>query len=677
MTQGGSLMQRAYILRIVFGYAVVAGLYILFSDTLLHALALSPATVEWISVFKGLGFVLVTSGALWLLLQHLRAGEDARKQRAVERLLALYNMLSQSSQLLVKATSRQELFERLCYIAVAVGGVRIASISLLDANREMQPVAHAGATPGVARHNGNLPIEEVRAALERGELDSCLSIPVRRGRDLIGCFELYSDEPDFFGAREVDTLHAMIDDLAFGLDNLLRVATLEVATNIVESSSVVLYRVDEITQMRLTFVTENVRQWGYSATSLLSGLVRFEQIAHPDDLPRLNDNLERYIGERREQYTEVFRILTADKTPRWVEDKTIVRYTPDGKFLYLQGALTDITDSYRMQLALHDSETRYRTMVDNSPDLLFINTGGLISFVNPSGVRMLGAKNADELVGKPVFSIIRPDHHALVRERIRIAKGQPGIKLPTAIIPFCGVDGSTLAVEVTATSFLSDGNLDILVFGHDVSFRERANATIQDYVQKLEKAMIATTAAVSQMVELRDPYTAGHERRVGIMAADIAREMGLDENVQRGLQIAGALHDVGKITVPSEILTKPGRLTSVEYELVKQHAEQGYLVLSQVEFPWPIADVAYQHHERIDGSGYPRGLKGDAIALEARIVAVANVVESVSSHRPYRPARGIAVALDEIEKGRGTLYDTAVADACLRLFREKAYTVPL
>lgn len=241
-------MQQAYIFRIVLGYAVVAGLYILFSDTLTYALPLSPDTLARISLYKGLGFVLVTSVSLYLLLRHLREGEDARKQRAVERLLALYSMLAQSSQMLVKATSQQELFERLCAIAVTVGGIRTAWISLLDANGEMRPVAQAG------------------AALEAGEFDGCVTIPLRRGRDLIGCFDLCSDEPDFFGTREVDTLQAMMDGLAFGLDNLQRVATLEVATDVVESSPVVLYRVDDITQMRVTFVTENVRHWMKSNT---------------------------------------------------------------------------------------------------------------------------------------------------------------------------------------------------------------------------------------------------------------------------------------------------------------------------------------------------------------------------------------------------------------------------
>jgi HD-GYP domain-containing protein (c-di-GMP phosphodiesterase class II) len=143
-----------------------------------------------------------------------------------------------------------------------------------------------------------------------------------------------------------------------------------------------------------------------------------------------------------------------------------------------------------------------------------------------------------------------------------------------------------------------------------------------------------------------------------------------------GLQVAGQLHDIGKITIPSEILTKPGRLTTLEYQLVQGHPRAGFDVLKKIEFPWPVADVTLQHHERVDGTGYPQGLKGDAILLEARIMAVADVVEAMSSHRPYRPGLGIDKALAEIERGRGTAYDRNVADACLRLFREKRYQLP-
>ena len=149
----------------------------------------------------------------------------------------------------------------------------------------------------------------------------------------------------------------------------------------------------------------------------------------------------------------------------------------------------------------------------------------------------------------------------------------------------------------------------------------------------------------------------------------------LDERKQEGLRVAGYLHDIGKITIPAEILSKPGKLSPIEYELIKGHPQSGYDVLKDVEFPWPIAQVALQHHERMDGSGYPQGLKGEAILFEARIMAVADVMEAMSSHRPYRSGLGVGKVLAEIERGRGTAYDPAVADACLKMFREGAYTL--
>jgi putative nucleotidyltransferase with HDIG domain len=188
--------------------------------------------------------------------------------------------------------------------------------------------------------------------------------------------------------------------------------------------------------------------------------------------------------------------------------------------------------------------------------------------------------------------------------------------------------------------------------------------------------MEGTLHAVSNMIEFRDPYTAGHERRVGIIAADIAREMGWTKERCKNLEYIGLVHDIGKIAIPAEILTKPSRLSYLEYEMVKGHAEKGYEVLKDIDFPLPIAEIIRQHHERMDGSGYPRGLKGEEILLEARIIAVADVVESIASHRPYRPALGVDVAIKEIEVHKGSLFDSGVVDALLNLFREKNYQLP-
>ena len=178
------------------------------------------------------------------------------------------------------------------------------------------------------------------------------------------------------------------------------------------------------------------------------------------------------------------------------------------------------------------------------------------------------------------------------------------------------------------------------------------------------------------MVEVRDPYTAGHQRRVADLSGAMAREMGLAPDRIDGIQLAGLIHDLGKISVPAEILSKPSRLTELEFRLIKIHPQAGYDILQDSAFPWPIARMVLEHHERMDGSGYPRNLKGEEIIMEARILAVADVVEAMSSHRPYRPALGVEAALEEIEKNRGTLYDNTVADACVKLFRDKGYHFP-
>ena len=195
-------------------------------------------------------------------------------------------------------------------------------------------------------------------------------------------------------------------------------------------------------------------------------------------------------------------------------------------------------------------------------------------------------------------------------------------------------------------------------------------------VIKLETAMQTTLQAVANVVEAHDPYTAGHERRVGIISADIAREMGWSEEKCHTLQFIGLVHDIGKMSIPAEILSKPGRLSAIEFELVKNHAEQGYQILKDVEFSLPIAEIIREHHERMDGSGYPQGLKGEKTLIEARILAVADVLEAMASHRPYRAAFGLEVALHEIESHRGEHFDPDVVDAMLRLFREKGYQLP-
>ena len=193
---------------------------------------------------------------------------------------------------------------------------------------------------------------------------------------------------------------------------------------------------------------------------------------------------------------------------------------------------------------------------------------------------------------------------------------------------------------------------------------------------QLEPTTVDALNAISTMLELHDPYTAGHEKRVGIVAKDIALEMGWEGNRATLLEWVGRVHDIGKRSLPLEILTKPSRLSQTEVELVRTHAEAGYQILKDISFPIPLAEIVREHHERFDGSGYPQGLKGDQILPEARILAVADVIESMAFRRPYRQALGVEVALEELTKNRGVLYDSEVVDAITRLIREKNYQLP-
>ena len=204
----------------------------------------------------------------------------------------------------------------------------------------------------------------------------------------------------------------------------------------------------------------------------------------------------------------------------------------------------------------------------------------------------------------------------------------------------------------------------------------RTRAAHEEGTRKLRGSLERTIEAIAATLERRDPYTAGHERGVADLAVAIGREMGLSESVCEGLHFGALIHDLGKIQVPAEILSKPSRLSRIEYELVKAHPEVGYDILKGIDFPWPVLQMVLQHHERLDGSGYPLGLGGDKIILEARVLAVADVVEAMASHRPYRPGFGFEKALDEIERNRGKLYDAQAVDACVRLFRDRNYRLP-
>ncbi len=203
------------------------------------------------------------------------------------------------------------------------------------------------------------------------------------------------------------------------------------------------------------------------------------------------------------------------------------------------------------------------------------------------------------------------------------------------------------------------------------------NRQLMHSFKHLRKTMEGIITAMALALEMRDPYTAGHQRRVAGLACAIAKEIGLDGDTIEGIRMAGLIHDLGKIQIPAEILSKPSRLTDFEFGMIKFHPEAGHHILKTIEFPWPIAEIVLQHHEKMNGSGYPQGLRGQNILQEARILTVADVVEAMASHRPYRPAHSLDHALEEVQINRSVLFDAEAVDACLKLFKEKNYTLEI
>ncbi len=318
-------------------------------------------------------------------------------------------------------------------------------------------------------------------------------------------------------------------------------------------------------------------------------------------------------------------------------------------------------------------QLRFRQLAENIREVLFLidSTDGRTLYISPAYEAIWGQRTAD------VYADWRAWMGAVFPEDL------PGVQAAMAAARLTGhmnheyrirrPDHSMRWINGRTFPICDGGGKVVRLAGlaEDITARKLAEQQIEQQVASLQRAMRSTIDVIATIGELRDPYTHGHEHRVGELAAAIATEMQLESSRVEGIRIAGCLHDVGKICVPAEILAKPTRLTPEEFNLIKVHPQMGYEILKGIEFPWPIAEVARQHHERLDGSGYPRGLKDQEILLEAKIVAVADAVEAMASHRPYRSGRGIDVALAEMEASKGRLYDADVVDACLRLFRVK------
>ncbi|MBN2098909.1 MAG: PAS domain S-box protein [Dehalococcoidia bacterium] len=334
----------------------------------------------------------------------------------------------------------------------------------------------------------------------------------------------------------------------------------------------------------------------------------------------------------------------------------------------------DITERKKSEEALRASEERFRGLVETTSDWVWeVDRKGLYTYASPKVSKVLGY-DSQELIGKTPFDfmpqrearrvaaifdsvVARQEPFAFLENVCRHKNGHP-VVMETSGVPFFAPDGTLMGYR----------GID-----RDITERKRVGKQLEQSLKRLERTMESTIQAISTTVEARDAYTAGHQRRVTQLASVVAKEMGLSDAQIAGIRVAGLLHDIGKISIPTEILSKPGVLNDVEMSMIRTHPKVGYDILKSIEFQWPVAEIVLQHHERLDGSGYPSGIRGEDIMMEARILAVADVVEAMSSHRPYRPAVGVDEALEEIARGEGTLYDPKVVRACLEAFTRRNF----
>ena len=637
--------------------------------------------------------------------------ERKRAELALMRQKDLYDMLSQTNQAIVRVTSREELFPTVCRVAVEHGRFRFAWVGLIGKeDQRVKPVAKYGedngyldqlyisadqsdaagrGATGQALRAGKHAVSNDflndpatapwHEAARRAGVRASAAFPIREGGAVVGAINLYAGEPGFFTEEMLPTLEEIAIDLSYALDNFASEAARKQAEALLARNE---QRLRSILQTSMDsfwivdaggrFLEVNdayCRLIGYQREELLKMRIQdVEAMESPEDTAR-------HIQEVTLKGNDRFETRHRRRDGQLLDVEVSVNFMSERQGEHFFVFMRDITERKRAEEALRAAEDQFRGLVEQSIAGIYIVQDGKFAYVNPRFAEILGYGSGNELIGQDNLAVVAEIDRGTVAENIR--RRLEG-EVQSVSYNFTAVrkDGSTIDAGVHGSLATYRGRPAIIGLMQDISEKKRAEEQIKGYVAQLENTFMQAVIIATTLGEMRDPYTADHERRVGEIAAAIGVELGFDPRRVEGLRVTGYLHDIGKVAIPAEILARPGKLTPTEFLLVKEHARASYDLLKGVAFPWPVAEVALQHHERLDGSGYPQGLKGEAILLEARILAVADTIEAMSSHRPYRPGLGIDAALSEIERGRGAAYDPVVVDTCLRLFREKGYTIP-
>lgn len=608
----------------------------------------------------------------------------------------------------------------------ALGGVPLSGLRFpVDGSRHFKRVIGEGqavleaepakavmdVVPGPMKALGSQVVELLRVR-------RAISAPLVAGNDILGVLTVWSDD---LTERDVPVVSIFAHQAAMGIEiaglyqegmhglfemEALRKTTLDITRqlevpellhSIVERAAALvaakagglyLYHPDE---QELELVVSHYLNKDYTGTRLEVGEGLSGKVALTGE-PMMVEDYEGWEGRSNKYEGAPFRGVMAVPL-KWGEKIIGVVNVTDvdqprtftERDLWLVGLFANeaaiaIENAELYQSAQHElaerqrAEEAYRAVVDHSLQGLVILQDHGIAFANQAMADIIGY-TVHELLSlsrEEVKALVQPEHRADAwggLEDVLAGEAVPS-RFECRVIR---KDGGVVWLEVFSSLIEYQGRPAVQAAAVDITERKQAEAELQRSFHALEKTLEGTVNALAALAETRDPYTAGHQERMAHLACAIAEELGLSDDQIRGIRMAGLVHDIGKICVPAEILSKPAALTEVEMEMIQTHPQTAYDILKTVEFPWPVAQIVLQHHERMDGSGYPQGLSGEETILEARILVVADVVEAMASDRPYRPAHGVDEALEEISRNKGSLYDPEVVEACLKLFNEQGY----
>lgn len=596
-------------------------------------------------------------------------GEEEREvyeflARQLERSLLTSRVLREYKQALRKLKESESRFRAL--VEQSMVGVYIASLDrIFYANEAVMQIfgyrpeelmGHLGPLDLVHPEDRPLVAEELRKRLE-GEVEYAHYTfrGLRKDGSVVFC-EVFGRAIELEGRRIV--LGTLIDITERRRNERALLESEQRFRQLVEEIEDVIFMVDR--QGVITYISPPVERLSEYHPSELIGRP-FTEFVHPEDIDKAKEALQSGLLGHVEQHE--FRVFTKTGDIRWIQ--VIGRPIAEGdRTVGLRGVLRDVTERKRMEEAILEAKREWESVFDTIEELIFLtDADGRIKRANKATAKRLRT-SSQKLIGRRCKDVFRCGMAGTGRCPLERAKK----KQPLMSFEF---ESSALGIWVRVRSYAaytSDGELDYVVhILRDVTKERKSQEELVRYREALNRSFFGTAEAFAKLIEERDPYTSGHSLSVARLSVAIAREMGLSERERTGVYISGILHDIGKIGIPVEILVKPGPLSELEMALIRTHPTMGYEVLKEIEFPWPVALATLQHHERMDGSGYPQGLKGEEIIIEARILAVADVVDAITHHRPYRPALPMEEALKEIERGRGELYDPRVVDACLKV----------